>query len=508
MTPRKQQRERALFHTYNLDDLVPENHILRKIDRMIDFSFVREVVWDCYCHTNGRPGTDPELIVRMILIGYLYGLSENRLSDEVRMHAAYRLFCHMDSFDETVPDRSTINKLRNVKWAGKEVFKTIMRRIVKECVAAGLVKGTHMSVDGTQIHADASVKSIEPITPPISLDAYLNTLGLDENAPSVTPAASDTPPAPSAPAGRHSEDKDFHGEKWTNDTHRSTTDPEAMLCKKSKGKSAELSYFGHELIDTRSRVILDILATQATGTAEREAALNMLDAVEALKLPGSPKFLVADTKYGSGDFLADLLDRDIIPHIPLLSSPQVEPIPCWKRKTNNPELQAKRDQKVREAKARNAARFLAHTKAYLQSQALRKRSEHSFAEGKQLHGLGRARYRGLSALQDQLYGIASVQNLKRLASFRNRKKAASGSAAGVSIPPIATPLPTGEHYSRRNAELSSVSPFLSVMRVWKRTFCALNALSGKIKPFLFPIPFSIPVSVRFPCPFPEIGFFT
>lgn len=497
MTPRKQQRERALFHTYNLDDLVPENHILRKIDQVIDFSFVRDVVWDCYCHTNGRPGTDPELIVRMVLIGYLYGLSENRLSDEVRMHAAYRLFCHMDSFDEPVPDRSTINKLRNVKWAGKDVFKAIMRRIVKECIARGLVKGTHMSVDGTQIHADASVKSIEPITPPLSLDAYLNTLGLGENAPSVTSAASDTPPAPSAPAGRSPEDKDFHGEKWTNDTHRSTTDPEAMLCKKSKEKSAELSYFGHELIDTRSRVILDILATYATGTAEREAALNMLDAVEALKLPGIPKYLVADAKYGSGDFLADLLDRDIIPHIPLLSSSPVEPIPCWKRKTNNPELQAKRDQKVREVKARNAARFLAHTKAYLQSQALRKRSEHSFAEGKQQHGLGRARYRGLSALQDQLYGIASVQNLKRLAAFSTRKKkATSGSAAGVSVSPTPVPLLARGNYSLRNAELTSFTPFQSVIEAWKRTSFTLYATFRKIIQSLLITPFSLPVQVR------------
>ena len=108
MTPRTQQRVRALYHYYQLEDLVPEDHILRQIDRAVDFSFVREAVWDCYDHTNGRPGTDPELIVRMILIGYFYGLSENRLRSEVTMHAAYRLFCHMDSFDDPVPDRSTI----------------------------------------------------------------------------------------------------------------------------------------------------------------------------------------------------------------------------------------------------------------------------------------------------------------------------------------------------------------------------------------------------------------
>lgn len=421
MTPRIQQREDVLFHYFRLEDLVPEDHILRQIDRTVDFSFVRECVWDCYDHTNGRPGTDPELIVRMILIGYFYGLSENRLPDEVRMHAAYRLFCHMDSFTDPVPDRTTINKLRNVKWAENGVFKTIMRQIVHQCIEVGLVSGKHLSVDGTQIRADASVKSIEPIAPPISLDDYLNGLGLGEE-----------PSAPATPQ-HHPADKNFHGEKWSNDTHRSTTDPEAMLCKKSAEKGAELSYFGNEIIDTSSRVILDIKATYATGTAERESAVDMLDEVSTYLLPGNSAFLVADTKYGSGDFLADTLDRGIIPHIPLLASPEMEPIPTWKRKTNNPKIQAQRVQKVREAKARNAARFIAHTDSYRRSQALRKRVEHSFAEGKQQHGLGRARYRGLAPLQEQLYCIASVQNLKRLVSFMNRKKkAASACATGVS----------------------------------------------------------------------------
>ena len=419
MTPQNKQHERVLYHYYQLEDLVPEDHILRQIDRAVDFSFVREAVWDCYDHTNGRPGTDPELIVRMILIGYFYGLSENRLRSEVTMHAAYRLFCHMNSFDDPVPDRSTINKLRNVKWAGKGLFKTIMRRIVQQCCEVGLVGGKRLSVDGTQIRADASVKSIEPIDPPISLDEYLNGMGLGEE------------PASSTSTEHHPEDKDFHGEKWSNDTHHSTTDPEARLCKKSNEKGAELSYFGNEIIDTRSRVILDIQATYATGTAEREAALDMLDEVSTFHLPETPEFLVSDTKYGSGDFLAEVFDRGIIPHIPLLASPNLEPIPTWKRKTNNPQIHAKREQKVREVKARNAARFIAQTNDYLQSQALRKRSEHSFAEGKQQHGLGRARYRGLSPLQEQLFCIACVQNLKRLVSFLNRKKKATSARAVV-----------------------------------------------------------------------------
>jgi hypothetical protein len=359
----------------------------------------------------------------------------------------------MNSFDDPVPDRSTINKLRNVKWAGKGLFKTIMRRIVQQCCEVGLVGGKRLSVDGTQIHADASVKSIEPIDPPISLDEYLNGMGLGEE------------PASLAPTEHHPEDKDFHGEKWSNDTHHSTTDPEAKLCKKSNEKGAELSYFGNEIIDTRSRVILDIQATYATGTAEREAALDMLDEVSTFHLPETPEFLVSDTKYGSGDFLAEVFDRGIIPHIPLLASPNLEPIPTWKRKTNNPQIQAKRKQKVREAKARNAARFIAQTNDYLQSQALRKRSEHSFAEGKQQHGLGRARYRGLAPLQQQLYCIASVQNLKRLVSFLNRKKkAASARAKIVSAYSVSQSINTNENNALYTMVQSCFSTLKSIFR--------------------------------------------
>ena len=128
MTPQEQEQTNPMFHYFQMEDLVPEDHILRQIDEAVDFSFVRDVVSDCYCPDNGRPGIDPELVVRMILIGYLYNLSENRLCQEVGMHAAYRLFCHQ-TFDDAVPDRSTINKLRNHKWASSGLFERIMRQV-------------------------------------------------------------------------------------------------------------------------------------------------------------------------------------------------------------------------------------------------------------------------------------------------------------------------------------------------------------------------------------------
>ncbi len=221
----------------------------------------------------------------------------------------------------------------------------------------------------------------------------------------------------------HPQDKDFHGEKWTNQTHRSTTDPDARLYSKSKGKGAFLSFMGHDLIDTKSRVILETQGTQATGTAEPESALKMVDDLETYIMPKDIQTLSADTGYGSGNFIADVLDRGIIPHIPLRADEKIEPIPTWKNKTNSAHIQAERDRKVREAKARNHARSISLTADYKLSRRLRKRSEHIFAEARQQHGMGRARYRGPASLNEQLNLVATVQNLKRLVSFIRRGKA-------------------------------------------------------------------------------------
>jgi len=409
---KEQEKSQPMFHYFQMEDLVPENHILRLIDKAVDFSFVKKAVAHCYSPDNGRPAVDPELVVRMLLIGYLYDLSENQLCQEVRMHAAYRLFCHM-TFGDKVPDRSTINKLRNHKWTSSGLVEHIMRHIVKQCIDVGLVSGKHLSVDGTQIRANASVKSIEPIEPQIPLDKYLKVIGF--NKTDTDTQSKDTSGGP--------QDKDFHGERWTNKTHRSTTDPDSLLYKKSNGKEALLSFFGNNLIDTKSRVILDTKATQATGTAEREAALTMMDTIKTYTMPHETSILTADTGYGSGDFIADLLDRGIIPHIPLRANKSFEPIPTWKNQTTKPHIQAQRDKKVREAQARNYVRSISSTVQFKLSQKLRKRSEHLFAEAKQQHGMRRARHQGVPSLQEQLYLTAAVQNMKRLVAFLKRKKA-------------------------------------------------------------------------------------
>jgi len=405
MKPRKHLPQEELFPFVAMEKLIPENHILRLIDRHVDFSFIDELVDHTYSESTGRPAMDPELMVRILTIGYLYNLSESRLFEELRMHAAYRWFCNL-GFNDPTPDRSTMNRLRNHRWARDGIFERIMQNVVKQCVIAGLVSGKHVTVDGTKIRANASVKSLEPIVVEVELDEYLDRLDLK------------SPPKPAGDTS--SDDKDFRGEKLSNDTHRSTTDPDARLYKKASGQEAALSYVGSYLIDTKSRVILSTNVTQPGIATEIDAAREMLDSLDASGLLPMVETLAADKGYGATEFVTELVDRGIMPHIPLLSQPGMEPIPTWKTTTTIPEKQKKRDEKVKQVLARNFVRFIAQTCSYRKSQKQRKRIEHLFAEAKVCHGLGRARCRGLHALLEQLAMTAFVQNIKRLVRFSRR----------------------------------------------------------------------------------------
>lgn len=399
---RKPQEE--MFPFVDMEKLVPENHILRLINKYVDFSFIHDLVKHTYSDTTGRPATDPELLVRILLIGYLYNLSENKLFEELTMHAAYRWFCNLAFYDR-VPDRSTLNKVRNHRWAGDGIFENIMNTIVMQCIKAGLVNGHHVSCDGTKIRANASIKSFEPITVEEEVDEYLDRLC----------------PKPEFPSGSsHPEDKDFRGKKFSNDTHRSSTDPDARLYRKSKGQEASLSYIGNNLVDTKSRVILATKVIQPGVAAETDAALAMLNTLADSGLTLDVRTFAADTGYGATHFVEELMDRGITPHIPLLANSDYEPEPTWKRNTTNPDWLRKRSQKIKDVHARNTVRDLMKTADYQLSQKLRKRSEHIFAEAKQWHGLGRARCRGLNSVQQQSFLTATVQNIKRLVTFLSR----------------------------------------------------------------------------------------
>src|SRR5579864_4642084 len=157
----QQRRTESLFYYFRLEEQIPTDHLLRLIDGQVDFSFVREQLRDFYSPT-GRPSIDPEVLLRLLLVGYLYGItSERRLMDEVRMHLAYRWFTGL-SFDQEIPDHSTFSKNRHGRFRQSGVFREVFEEIVRRCWEAGLVEGQNLAVDGTMVGANASRQSRVP----------------------------------------------------------------------------------------------------------------------------------------------------------------------------------------------------------------------------------------------------------------------------------------------------------------------------------------------------------
>ena len=157
----QQSRTESLFYYFRLEEQIPTDHLLRMIDGHVDFSFVREQLKDFYSPT-GRPSIDPEVLLRLLLVGYLYGItSERRLMDEVRMHLAYRWFTRL-GFDQEVPDHSTFSKNRHGRFRQSGVFRKVFEEIVRRCLEAGFVEGRNVAVDGTLVGANASQQSRVP----------------------------------------------------------------------------------------------------------------------------------------------------------------------------------------------------------------------------------------------------------------------------------------------------------------------------------------------------------
>ena len=154
-------RSEALFYYFRLEDQVPETHLLRLIEKHISFAFVREKLKESYSDT-GRPSIDPELLLRILLIGYLYGItSERKLVEELRMHLAWRWFTGL-GFDQEIPHHSTFSKNRHGRFQESKLFEELFEQIVRQCVEVGLVQGKHLSVDGSFVEANAAKESRIP----------------------------------------------------------------------------------------------------------------------------------------------------------------------------------------------------------------------------------------------------------------------------------------------------------------------------------------------------------
>src|SRR5437762_13032403 len=246
-------RSEALCYYFRIDDQVPENHLLRLIDRHVSFDFVREKLKASYSDT-GRPSLDPELLLRILLIGYLYGISsERKLVEELRMHLAWRWFTGL-GFDQEIPHHSKFSKNRHGRFQESKLFEELFEQIVLQCVEVGLVQGKHLSVDGSFVEANASKESrirrqqlAEAAQVNQTVRQYL--LDLEQQNPAEEPV--------------HTQDQ------------VSTTDPDSTYATKG-GTPARLGYYDNYLIDNHSCVIVGVQATAARMSQETVAAQDML----------------------------------------------------------------------------------------------------------------------------------------------------------------------------------------------------------------------------------------
>jgi len=380
----------SMFHFTSVDQLVPPDDPLRAIEAVIDWEVIREKMAPFYSET-GRPSIPPEQLIKAMLIGYLFGItSERRLMREIQVNLSYRRFLGLD-LEAEIWHPTTFTKNRNQRFKESKIFRQLFDHVVGGAVARGLVTGHHVSQDSTLVRANCSFKSIEPIVVTQSPKQYRKRVAKENPVPQESEPPAQTP----RPGGDRNPDVSFRGERRSNATHRSTTDPDARLARRGDGREAQPSYQVHYTMDNRTRFTLEVETTRAEGTAETRAGRTMLTRLrrrQRLK----PRTVGADKGYFAVEYLESLKRRGIKPHV---ACPRV-PI----------KHQARALRQWAKRKARAAG--------YQISQRLRKQIEELFGEGKDWMGLRRMRMRTLERVSEQPLLTALAQNLKRLVTLQ------------------------------------------------------------------------------------------
>jgi len=444
MMGRQNNDQDALFYEFRLDEAVPDDHLVRKIDGVLDLSWVHAELVPHY-PTLGRPSVDSVLMIRMLIIGYVFTLrSERLLCRELQVNLAYRWFCKL-GIEHKIPDHSAFSRARNERFRDSGIFRQVFERVVEACIAADLVGGEGFAVDASLIAADANKqrsmpgsewqKTRDPKTASRAVKDYLATL--DDAA---FGAASEVTPKFVSPS-----------------------DPVAQWTGAMRGP-AFFAYADNYLIDVKFGVIMDVEASRAIRQAEVGAEKTMVERTEA-RFNIKPKWLAADTAYGSGPNLNWLVkDKDIAPHIPVIDKSKradgtfsredfrfdkernVYICPAGKLLTTTgtviddgetlrylastsdcrdcplkvrccPKASSRRVPRSIYEEARDVARALANTEAFEQSRRDRKRIEMLFAHLKRILKLGRLRLRDPCGAQDEFTLAAIAQNLRRLAKL-------------------------------------------------------------------------------------------
>ncbi len=359
MRGRPDQQAKMLFGM-TTEDVVPQDHPIRRIRALTDGVLERvSPQLSAMYATIGRPSIPPEHLIKGTILMALYSIrSERQLCERLRYDLLMKWFVGLQITDPVFdPTVFTKNRERLLKQG---VALLVLAEVVQEARHRNLVSDDHFTVDGTLLESWASLKSVVP--------------------------REGEPPAGGAAGGKNPE-VDFHGQKRTNETHISRTDPEARLARKGNGKEAKLCFAGHVLMENRNGLILDLLVTQATGTAEREAALVMLD---RRLTPAIRVTLGADKGYDTHDFVEQLRAREVTPHV-AQNTGGGRRSAIDARTTGNP--------------------------GYALSQRVRKRIEECFGWIKTVAGGRKLRYIGLNRNQLWAALTAAAFNLVRMANI-------------------------------------------------------------------------------------------
>ena len=292
------ERSEGLFSYVSCEARVPANHALRAIRAIVDEALeVLSADFDGLYSRIGRPSIPPEKLLRALLLQAFYSIrSERQLMEQMDYNLLFRWFVGL-AMDAPIWDVTVFTKNRERLLSG-DVAAKLLSAIINQPRVQALLSDDHFSVDGTLIEAWASAKSFRP---------------KDEGGPGDDDdagLASSRSEQATAPTDRNAE-RDFRGEKRSNATHASTTDPDARLFKKARGQAAKLCHMGHVLMENRNGLVVDAILTHATGTAEREAALTMLGGME-----GRHRItLGADKNYDTAAFVAALREMEVTPHV-------------------------------------------------------------------------------------------------------------------------------------------------------------------------------------------------
>lgn len=452
MMGRRERGQGQFFYAFDLDEVVPPDHLVRQIDGVLDLDWVHEELAPYYSQT-GRPSIDPVLMIRMLIVGYVFAIrSERQLCSEVQVNLAYRWFCKL-GIEDRIPDHSVFSRARHERFRQSDALRRVFEGVVAKCIAAGLVGGEGFSIDASLIKADVDKKKRLPGNQPIAWPKPEEAPRAVREYLAALDAARDD-----NENGNDDDGLSGGGNRRKPPKEVSLTDPQAAWVAR-KNSDPFFAYDANYLIDNKVGIIVDAEGTRANRRAEIAIAGTMIERVNE-RFDLRPQRLAGDTAYGAVRMLKWLVDRQILPHIPVWDkstrtdgtfsradfvfdqSRNVYICPGGKLLHTTGTLiegsalryrASKRDCDVCTLKmqccphtpmrqvprdlhedARDVARSLAKTEAFERSRRERKKVEVRFAHMKRILRLDRLRLRGLSGAKDEVLLTATAQNLRRL----------------------------------------------------------------------------------------------